>query len=203
MSIRELKDGLFSKPWIYDALRPLVVGGIDQKAHARFCSIEPDDHVFDLGCGTGQLLKHLQCGKYLGVDLDSSALEKAMRHASPNICFIQGDAWDVAFRELQPTVIIMIGVVHHLPDIVFRSMLARFRMGYHILPRIVTLDISYFPYMYFNNFLSKMDRGHFVRRPEQYEKLFHENGLLISRREFIATKLRYVRYVGYHLKSAS
>ncbi len=198
MSLLQLKDRFLAIPWVYDCLRPLVVGGIDHPELARFCSIRPDDRVFDLGCGTAQLVPHLACAEYLGADLDKSALERAGRHASAHIRFIHGDDWDAGLSAFRPTVVLMIGVVHHLTDSGFSSLVARLRRSGRLC-RIVTLDVSYFPGKPINNLFSRMDRGRHVRSPERYEALFRGDGLRIVARKTLTTRLRYVHYIGYHL----
>jgi SAM-dependent methyltransferase len=199
MTIREWKDRIVGNPWIYDNIRPLVAGWIDLNSLAQFCSITPEDRVFDLGCGTGQLVQYFRCEQYVGVDTDQNAIKKASQHSTLNMHFVLGDDWDATYRELHATIVIMIGLLHHLPDSGFASIISRLRAVSQALPRIVTIDISYFPHMYLNNLLSRMDRGQYVRRPEEYERLFKENGLRLLGREFIPTRLRYVRYVGYQL----
>jgi len=92
----------------------------------------------------------------------------------------------------------MIGVVHHLSDDGFRSVLKRLAPP-DCLPRIVTVDVSYFRGRLLNNLLSRMDRGRYVRSPGDYERLFRQNGLRVIRTEVLRTRLRYVQYVGYHL----
>jgi len=199
MSLETAKDRFLSVPWIYDTFRPLVVGGIDHEDQARFCKIEKTDRVFDLGCGTAQLLNHIHCEKYLGVDLDAYALERASRFSAGHIRFLEGDAWDDAYRELEPTVVLMIGVVHHLPDGVFQSLIQRLRQGLSSPPRLVTFDVGFFKGAVINNLFSKLDRGKYVRNIQEYEQLFHDSRLQITSREILLTRLRYVRYIGYHL----
>jgi SAM-dependent methyltransferase len=202
IALRAYKNRFLALPWIYDHLRPLIVGGIDLHGLAAFCSIGPSDRVFDLGCGTAQLLKYLRCEQYLGVDLDLAALRRASRFASPNIRFLPGDGWDTAFRELSPTVALLIGVVHHVSDEDFLLMIDRLRACAGSLQRIVALEVSYFPRAFFNNFLSRLDRGCHVRRPEEYEELFGHCDLRIQRKGILPTRLGFVRYVGYHLAFA-
>jgi len=199
MSLRSAKDRFLGAPWVYDTIRPLVVGGIDHQDLARFCGIGKTDRVFDLGCGTGQLLSHIHCDKYLGVDLDSYALERAHRFSTDRVRFLEGDDWDNAYRELGPTVVLMIGVVHHLPDEAFQSIVRRLRQSLRTPPRIVTFDVAFFPGALINNLFSKFDRGKHVRNTQDYEKLFKNNQLEITSRETLFTRLRYVRYIGYHL----
>ncbi len=200
MSVRNLKDRFLAVPWVYDTLRPLVAGGIDFESLATFCRTDSNDRVFDFGCGTGQLLPYLRFSAYVGVDLDASALQRASRSTAPNVRFAQGDNWDGMYRDLNPNVVLMIGVVHHLPDGDFRSVIKRL-MPAGSRPRIVTVDVSYFPGWILNNILSRMDRGRYVRSPREYEQLFRQNGLRVVRTEILPTRLRYVRYVGYHLQA--
>ena len=199
MNLRDLKDRFLAIPWVYDSLRPLVAGGIDLKSLARFCALESADRVFDLGCGTAQLLRFLSCEKYLGADLDSQAVERALRYASESVRFMQGDQWDNAYRDLHPTVVLMIGVVHHVSDAGFASIIGRLRGADPPPGRVVTIDVTYFPEQTLNNLLSRMDRGRFVREPQGYDRLYAEQGLRIVKREILPTRLRYVSYLGYHL----
>jgi len=83
MTLRDWKNRFLGTPWVYDTLRPLVVGGLDLGVLARFCATQPGDRIFDLGCGTAQLVSHLRFERYLGVDLDPVALARAARIASP------------------------------------------------------------------------------------------------------------------------
>jgi SAM-dependent methyltransferase len=199
MGIRELKDRFLALPWVYDTLRPLAVGGIDHAALAEFCSLRESDSVFDLGCGTGQILPFLHCARYMGADLDGAALERAARHSGPTTLFIRGDQWDEPLRDFAPTVVLLIGVVHHIPDDSFHSIVRRLKLGSPNLREIVTVDVSYFVRRPLNNLLSRLDRGRHVRRPEQYEHLFHSAGLQILKKQLLPTRLQYVTYIGYRL----
>jgi SAM-dependent methyltransferase len=198
MPLLQLKDRFLATPWVYDCLRPFVVGGIDHAELARFCRVRPDDRVFDLGCGTGQMVPHLGCAAYLGADLDRKAIERAARYAGPHVRFVCGDQWDAPLSNLRPTLVLMIGVVHHLPDSDFLSLLDRLHRS-ESLRRIVTLDVSYFPGRWVNNALSRLDRGRHVRSPDQYAALFRAAGLRIGESGILTTRLRYVQYIGYHL----
>ncbi len=201
MNLRELKDRILAIPWVYDRVRPIVAGGIDIRRLTEFCELRQSDRVFDLGCGTAQPLEFIRCAQYLGVDLDPSAIQKASRFSSERIGFISGDDWDQACRSLQPTVVLMIGLVHHLSDETFHSIIHRLRRACgSATPRLVAIEVTYFPGQLLNNLLSRLDRGRHVRRPDNYARLYAGNGLKILRSEILPTRLRYVRYIGYHLQ---
>ena len=93
----------------------------------------------------------------------------------------------------------MMGLVHHLSDDGFRSLVDRLLRDQETPPRLVTMDVSYFRGRWLNNVFSRLDRGAHVREPEGYDALFRQCGLEIRRRGFVETRLGWVRYVGYHL----
>ncbi len=199
MNLRAFKDRLLAAPFVYNHIRPIVVGGLKLQTLADFCDISSDDRVFDLGCGTARLLKYLHCARYLGADMDPVAIANASRFATPDIQFIAGDGWDAACREFCPTVALMIGVVHHVSDESFQILVDRMRSSSDALRRLTTIEVTYFPKAGFNNLMSRLDRGRNVRKPEEYERLFDRCGLRIIRTEILPTRLGLVRYVGYHL----
>jgi SAM-dependent methyltransferase len=200
MSLAELKDRFMAIPWVYDKVRPLVIGTDYYKTVARFCRIREEDRVFDLGCGTGRLLEFIQCESYLGADLDRSALKRARKNFSANhIHFVAGEEWDEPLRKLDPTVVLMLGLVHHISDEEFRATVERIRSVVKA-PRIITLDTTVFPGNLVSNLLSRMDRGRYVRRQPAYEALFQECGLRITFKEAVFTRPPYVGYIGYHLE---
>lgn len=203
MILRGIRERLMAVPWVYNRVRPLLIGSDYYATLARFCRAGQSDRVFDLGCGTGQLLRYLRCARYLGVDADPSALQHARRFADEHISFIEGEGWGNAYRELDPTVVLMLGVIHHLPDEEFGTIIARMRKVGQTRPRIVTFDTSFFPGHLLNNFLSYLDRGRYVRRPGEYEALFAANGLCVTDKELVYTRqdwLGRIGYVGYHLE---
>ena len=69
--------------------------------------VRPNLKVVDLGCGTGELTRHLTealpNSDVTGLDSSAPMLEKAAFHTSPNLHFEQGDqaqltgAWDLIF----------------------------------------------------------------------------------------------------------
>jgi SAM-dependent methyltransferase len=202
MTVRDLKDRFMAHPWVYDTIRPFFIGYIDHEHLGRFCGVRPEDRVFDLGCGTAQLLSHIRCDRYLGADLDTAALERAQRRSAPNVRFVAGNDWDAEYRALDPTLVLMIGVVHHVSDEIFGAIVRRLRAGARAAPRLVTFEATYFPGYPLSNLLSRLDRGRHVRTPEQYDALFSRQGLSVTHREVLPTQWRIARYIGYHMQFA-
>lgn len=201
MILREWKNRVLATPWVYDMVRPLVVGGLDLAAQARFCDTQSSDRIFDLGCGTARLVGHLHFQSYLGADLDPVALARAARMASNRVRFFAGDAWDDELRALNPTCVLMIGVVHHLSDAEFRRLVHRLTEGGSRSRRLVAIDVTFFKGMGVNNVLSRLDRGQHVREIAAYERLYAECGLRVARKEELPTRAGYVRYIAFDLRS--
>ena len=78
---------------LYDALLNQI---------AQLCtSYSTADHptIYDLGCSTGALVPRLNkrnaSFKYVGIDLSKPMIDRAQRHASENVSFVQSDILDV------------------------------------------------------------------------------------------------------------
>lgn len=175
--------GLYKKllgtPFVYDVVRPAVVGGIDMRP--LYDLLEPADRraVLDVGCGTGDALKYLTDAEdYLGIDTDPIAIDAARKRygGRPNVRFecrmLQRD--DVA--SFAPTGVVLAGVLHHLTNDEGEGVL-RLVASSPRLRRIVTSDIVFLPGMLFNNVLAMMDRGRHCRHPDAYANVARSAGL--------------------------
>lgn len=57
-------------------------------------SLHPDEHLLDIGCGTGELTQALApyCGAVTGIDKDGAAIAEALEAAMPHVHFLQANA---------------------------------------------------------------------------------------------------------------
>ena len=175
--------GLYRKilghPFVYDQVRPRVVGGIDMGPLYGRLDGDASKAVLDVGCGTGDALRHLRGFEaYLGIDTDPVAIAAARtRHADkPGARFEERllEARDIA--DLAPTGVVLAGVLHHLDNDAAVAVL-RLAASSPRLVRVVTSDIVFLPGMVFNNVLAMMDRGRFCRHPDAYADLARRAGL--------------------------
>lgn len=191
---------ILGHPFVYDQVRPRVVGGIDMRPVYGLLSAEARRSVLDVGCGTGDALRYLDgFDRYLGVDTDAVAIDAARKRwgGRPNVRFEQRTlrAGDVA--ELAPTGVVLSGVLHHLTNAEAEGVL-RLAATSPRLVRVVTNDIVFLPGMLFNNLLAMMDRGRFCRDPDAYAELARRADLVVERAETIPSSPTNDR-VRYHV----
>jgi SAM-dependent methyltransferase len=174
---------ILGTPFVYNRVRPMVIGGIDMGPLYTRLGARPGDVVLDVGCGTGIALDFLgPVSAYVGVDTDPVALKFARaRPASPGV--------DVSFREglltaddveqLRPHVAVLSGLLHHVDDEGCVELLRMLRRSDR-LRCVATLDITFLPNRLVNNVFSLLDRGQFCRHPGGYAALAREAGFVVE-----------------------
>jgi len=74
--------------------------------------VRPEDTVLDLGCGFGEFLNHLKCGRKIGVDMNPDTPE----HLEDNTEFHLGDLCELTFLTDEALDIVFTSnVLEHLP----------------------------------------------------------------------------------------
>jgi SAM-dependent methyltransferase len=182
-------NGLYRKilghPFVYDQVRPRVVGGIDMRPLYDLLPANARRFVLDVGCGTGDALRYLDSfDQYLGVDTDDVAIEAARRrwtanNERPNVRFEHRTLRAEDIVDLAPTGVVLSGVLHHCTNDEAIGIL-RLAAGSPRLVRIVTNDIVFLPGRLFNNVMAMMDRGRFCRDPDAYAGLARQAGLHVE-----------------------
>jgi ubiquinone/menaquinone biosynthesis C-methylase UbiE len=142
-----------------------------------------DDHlrprdgqtIIDLGCGTGDLARMLpESVTYVGIDHNPAYLSPAQLPTSGGTHFINADLASLTDIELpRADTAVAIGVLHHLPDPVARSMIVAVLGLLKPGGRLLTVDPVFSPEQASSaRIMMAMDRGRFVRHREHYEVLF-------------------------------
>jgi SAM-dependent methyltransferase len=178
-----LYDKVLGLPFVYNRVRPLVVGGIDMAPVYERLGVRPGDTVLDVGCGTGVALEHLGAfAAYVGVDTDPRALRAARERRPPPgagaVEFSEREVGEDDVRRIAPDVAVLAGLLHHVDDAGCVALLRSLRASPR-LRRVVTQDITLVPNRRLNNLFSIFDRGQHCRHPGGYEALAREAGFRV------------------------
>lgn len=181
-----LYNRILGHPFVYDHIRPFVVGGIDMSPIYGSLNPGPDDVILDVGCGTGVANEYLKGFRaYYGFDTDPVAIKAATaKTAAAHVHYECRLLTPEDVARIRPTWIILSGILHHLPD---DEALALLRMcgSASAEVRIVTADGVYLPGQWVSNLFAFFDRGRFVRKRPGYTGLAERAGLRIVRDEIV------------------
>jgi SAM-dependent methyltransferase len=169
-------------PFVYNHVRPWIVGGVDMNPVYARLEAGPDDVIVDVGCGTGDALHYLPRFKaYYGFDVDPVAIEFARGKAAgrPNVSYEARPLGPEDLAAIQPSLVILAGLLHHMDDAQATKLLAMFA-GTSSIRRIVTQDPVYLPGEHVSNLVARLDRGKFVRREDGYRELVAQAGLQLE-----------------------
>lgn len=182
MGARDLYDRIVGTPFVYDHVRPLVVGGIDMSPVYDRVESTDADVVLDVGCGTGDALRYLTTFKrYVGFDIDEQAVALACRRYAqrPGVTFEPRLMDDSDVVVIRPTMVVLAGLLHHLDDEQAVRLLRAVRSP-GTVRRIVTQDIVFLEDESVSNFLARLDRGSYCRSPDDYVRLAGEGGWTVD-----------------------
>ncbi|MEI8181601.1 MAG: class I SAM-dependent methyltransferase [Desulfomonile sp.] len=156
---------LLSLPAIYTLFQRVVRGRGEFVYVQRHVRPRPGDRILDLGCGTGDILRHMPAVEYLGIDSDERLIESARKIYGERGAF---SCLDLSKQNIPESgnfdLVVATGVLHHLTD---DQALRLFKLAHTVLKpgeRLVTMDGCYAEGQSFlaRLILSK-DRGKHVR----------------------------------------
>lgn len=177
LRLREHFKWLLGNPFVYDYVRPALLGGIDYSRAYALLQNEPSDVIVDVGCGTGDGLNYLRnFSSYHGFDIDEravAALRKRFRTGADaerihaHVRLISKADLD----SIKPNKAVLGGVLHHLSDSQIAGLFDILAHGGYVR-QVLTTDVIFLEGKPMNNFLARMDRGDFVRTREAYLALW-------------------------------
>ena len=165
---------------VYDLSRRLI-GASREMELLTADVVKPSDgqRLLDFGCGNGRLVPFLPSVEYLGIDNNESYIAEASSgKGSDRVTFMCADVKELASFGVEPfDTVVSLGVLHHLSDDVaepaLEAALALLKPG----GRLVTMDPCFHPdQASVARVLMAMDRGRYVRHPEDYRRLVERAG---------------------------
>lgn len=168
----------FSRPWVYDMCQSLIRS---KSARSAFFEkhIRPEKgmRILDVGCGTGDALKHLSHVDYLGIDLNEAYIQTARSRWNRHDKFLCGDVSSIKQLNLgQFDIVLSLGVLHHLDDATAKTLLSEISTILTPQGRFVSHDPVYVEGQSRTaRFVVSRDRGRFVRHRETLEQLAKES----------------------------
>jgi SAM-dependent methyltransferase len=171
-----IRERVLSHPAVYKTFKRVVLpGGVLERLVAEHFVVADGGRVLDLGCGFGDYapLYANRCD-YLGIDHNPSYIETAQRMNSGTPArFMVADVADPVVAEHGPfDLVMMSGVLHHLPSDAVRDLAALIRPLISDTGRFVAMEPVFDPDQGLTARLTiAADRGRFARDEEGYRTL--------------------------------
>ena len=169
-----LRSKLLEMPLVYDLLQ----NGLSRSESREWFVkqvIRPKtgQRILDIGCGTASVLNQLDGVRYTGIDHNPEYISKAREQFGDRGEFICTDICDMQLeRTEQFDVVLMLRVLHHLPDDAVSEMIQMIPSILNGGGEMITLDCALadgqHPIAWL---LAKLDRGRYARSPQRYREL--------------------------------
>jgi SAM-dependent methyltransferase len=163
-------------PTVYRLFGTVIGGSYRDRYVREFIQPRSGDRVLDIGCGPGDMLAHLPPVEYVGIDLAARYIETARQRFGTRGEFHCESATETVLQEPGSFDIVMAnGLLHHLSDDEARKVLSLARQALKPTGKFIALDGAFVADQSgFERLLLKLDRGRFVRAPEDYVRLARE-----------------------------
>lgn len=183
-----LYDRILGSGWIYERLRPALLGGGPAGEVFSWLGDTAGDVIIDVGCGTGLGFDRLRgFAEYHGFDTDARALEGfRQKGLAGNVHLYNGEVTPGDLDRIRPGKAVLTGILHHLNDGSAARLLGMLAEC-PSLRQAITLDPVYVEGRRLNCLVCRLDRGGHVRTRGAYESLMREAGFTLARAEVLGS----------------
>ena len=167
---------LLRSPSVYRAVQRALGGGEHSKSAfvRRYIRPRGTETIIDFGAGTGSIRDFLPAGvTYIAIEPNPAYCDAMARDLGPDrVTVRQGTVEALESVTQVADIVLVLAVLHHVPDREAARILAAARGALRPHGRLVTID----PCVHEGQdpvarVLAKVDRGQFVRSPDEYERL--------------------------------
>jgi ubiquinone/menaquinone biosynthesis C-methylase UbiE len=153
-----------------------LIGNYARKIYVeKYIRPNEGDKIFDIGCGTADILFHLPTVDYVGIDANPKYIKHAKRRFGKNGKFMVKSLSEKLMREFSSSdfdKVLAEGILHHLND---DEAIQLFELARYTLKsggRLITFDGCYIEgQSWMAHFILSMDRGKYVRTKDAYFRL--------------------------------
>lgn len=184
LNLQQLLDNVSENPQLWSILRRIVEDGFRGEKEVIEQELAPWRDVgarefLDVGCGTGEFASCFPAAHYTGIDLSRSYLTYATQTQPGRFVALSVDALPFAPATFDAALIL--GVIHHLPDVVARQAVAELHRV--LKPSATVLVMEDIPppdpWNVAGHAMHWLDRGGFIRSDNDYRALF--GGFTVTR----------------------
>jgi 2-polyprenyl-3-methyl-5-hydroxy-6-metoxy-1,4-benzoquinol methylase len=177
LCLMRLREYILGSPRMYTLWQWIISRkGLNEKIITNFLQPYEGMRVLDVGSGVSNILTILPKCTYVGIDHNEEYVQLANSKYGDVATFYCADVSDIKqLVQHKFDRILLLRIMHHLSDNEVIELLRECSQLLNHNGLILTMDCAFTADQHWiAKFLAAQDRGHFVRRPEQYAQLVCE-----------------------------
>lgn len=184
--LKRLRNYLAKTPGTFALLRKIIELNFKKEREliARVFNKFENKKILDIGCGTGEFSRMFQGAQYTGIDISPDYIQFAKRRKSGEFSVM--DATNLSFQDNFFDGVLVMAILHHLPDEDAKKVLEGAKRVMKEKGRIVIIEDSKIPPLEtpIVRLAQKFDVGEYIRTPDEYFSLLSKYFMVQERGEF-------------------